>query len=167
MHKRVGKVICLLIVLLIFNSCVKPIHEVEKIPLAPLQWIVDSGEVIILRAPLHVHDAKYHLVGYTADGERMSSYIDETLFPTDVIIVFKPGMNTPTVFLARSPHGGCLLLWRQAELKFEDPCFGSRFDIEGHYLSGPSPRDLDKLPATVRGKILWVKGEIIYGKSHP
>ncbi|MEZ4679989.1 MAG: Rieske (2Fe-2S) protein [Caldilineaceae bacterium] len=119
-----------------------------------------------MRAPLHVQDAKYPLFGYTADGERTSSYVNEILFPTDVIIVFKPGMSTPTVFLARSPHGGCLLLWHPADLKFEDPCFGSRFDLEGNYWSGPSPRALDKLPSTVRGNMLWVKGEIIYGKSH-
>ena len=167
MHKRVGKVIYLLVVFLLLNSCVKPRQVVEEIPLAPLSWLIETGAVTILRAPLHVHDTKYHLFGYTAEGERTSGYADEILFPTDVIVVFKPGISTPTVFLARSPHGGCLLLWRQDDLKFEDPCFGSRFDIEGHYGSGPSPRDLDQLPATVRGKMLWVKGEIVYGKSHP
>ena len=166
MDKRIGKFTYLLVVLLLSNACVKPLQVVEETPLAPLSWLVDTGEVIMLRAPLHVHDAKYHLVGYTADGERTSSYVNEILFPTDVIIVFKPGMSTPTVFLARSPHGGCLLLWRPADLRFEDPCFGSRFDLEGNYRSGPSPRDLDKLPATVRGNMLWVKGEIIYGKNH-
>ena len=167
MYKRMGKVTDLLIVLLLLNACVKPVQAVEEIPLAPLSWLVETGEVIPLRAPLHVHDTRYHLVGYTAEGERTSSYGNEILFPTDVIIVFKRGMRTPTVFLARSPHGGCLLLWRPDDMQFEDPCFGSRFDSEGKYWSGPSPRGLDQLPATVRGKMLWVKGELIYGKSHP
>lgn len=164
---RLRNVSVLLVVLLILGTCVQPLQVVEEIPLAPLSWLMETGEVLILRAPFHVQDARYHLVGYTAEGDRTSSYTDEILFPTDVIVVFKLGMSIPTVFLARSPHGGCFLLWRQSAMQFEDPCFGSRFDSEGHYRSGPSPRDLDQLPATVRGKMLWVKGEIVYGKNHP
>lgn len=50
------------------------------------------------------------------------------------------------VFLARSPHGSCLLRWDEAADEIEDPCYGSRFDMEGKYLFGPAPRDLDRLP---------------------
>lgn len=120
-----------------------------------------------MRSPLHVYDQKYHLIRYTAAGEQTSKVFAEVLFPTDIIVVFRPGMKTPTVFLARSPHGGCLLHWNDNEKKFEDPCYGSRFDSTGKYFFGPALRDLDKLPAVVRDDMIWVEGEIVYGKEYP
>lgn len=163
---KFGKIAYLFIILLL-SSCGAGTPEVEEIPLAPLDRIVEGGTVIMMRAPLHVRDPAHQLAGYTAAGERTFEVVDEVLFPTDVIVIFTPEMDAPTVFLARSPHGGCLLLWKQDEGIFEDPCYGSRFDLEGKYRFGPSPRDLDKLPSEVRGNMLWVKGEIVYGEEHP
>jgi nitrite reductase/ring-hydroxylating ferredoxin subunit len=44
------------------------------------------------------------------------------------------------VVVAICPHLGCSPQWTQEQ--FQCPCHGSRFDAEGHYLSGPAQRDL-------------------------
>ncbi len=54
-----------------------------------------------------------------------------TLFPTEVIIVFPEEMESPIILLARSPHGGCLVSWQPEDHYFEEPCYGSRFSLNG------------------------------------
>jgi len=137
----------------------------EQIPLAPLDWITELGGVVTMQAPIHTRDTQYHYISYDAHGERTSKYVDEVLFPTDVIVVYKPEMSSPRVFLAISPHGGCLLSWNDGSRQFEDPCYGSRFDIYGKYTFGPSPRDMDEIPSEIRGNMLWVTGKISYGEE--
>lgn len=39
-------------------------------------------------------------------------------------------------------HLGCPLTWNPEEETYECPCHGSRFDSEGHLMSGPAQRDL-------------------------
>ena len=92
---------------------------------------------------------------------------DEVIFPTDVTIVFSEATQTLFVFLRRSPHGGCLLSWDPDNSWLHDPCFGSKFNMSGQYISGPSRRSLDQLPATIRNGIVWVSPQVIYGEMHP
>jgi Rieske Fe-S protein len=107
------------------------------------------------------------MLQFDASGNRALRYFDEMFFPVDLMIVYSEESQTAIVFLRRSPHGGCLLLWNQADSRLNDPCFGSNFDLAGNYMSGPSPRDLDQLPASVRDGMIWVTPEIIYGETHP
>lgn len=160
---------------LLLTACLRPAPPVNepKIklwPLAPVDYVVAQGGVISLRAPFRTRDRQYPLVSYQADGEREYREYDEFLWPTDVFVLADPALlapdETPRVFLARSPHGGCLLKWEYAEQSFSDPCYGSRFDATGRYISGPSPRHLDRLPSEVRVGVIWVRNEIIYGESH-
>ena len=44
----------------------------------------------------------------------------------------------------RCPHLGCQLTWNPDENSWDCPCHGSRFDKEGHLLSGPAQKDLRK-----------------------
>jgi hypothetical protein len=106
------------------------------------------------------------LAQYTETGERTMPSYEEVTFPTDVIIVFSEELQAATVFLRRSPHGGCLLLWDHDNDRIHDPCFGSKFDLDGQFISGPSRRSLDQLPATVRDGIIWVTPEVVYGDLH-
>jgi cytochrome b6-f complex iron-sulfur subunit len=41
-------------------------------------------------------------------------------------------------------HLGCLYNWNNQEVKFICPCHGSQFQLDGSYIQGPAPRDLDR-----------------------
>ncbi|MFZ1769518.1 MAG: hypothetical protein WAU00_09990 [Caldilinea sp.] len=158
--------LCALMILL--TACTRP-QTVEVMvqwqPLLPLEKLRPGNNVSPLRAPFATHDRQSPLVGYTAAGEIDYQIYDARLWPTDVIVVASEA-DAPLVFLARSPHGGCLLRWDSTEMRLSDPCSGSHFDLTGQYLSGPSPRHLDRLPSEVRDGMIWVRNEIIYGEPH-
>lgn len=50
---------------------------------------------------------------------------------------------------ARDPFRGCRIQWLQAAERFEDPCFGSKYNKAGDWLEGPSPRGLDRFGVSV------------------
>ncbi|MBF0372768.1 MAG: FAD-dependent oxidoreductase [Alphaproteobacteria bacterium] len=41
-------------------------------------------------------------------------------------------------------HMGCHLRWNAAELSWDCPCHGSRFDVDGRVVQGPAVRDLER-----------------------
>lgn len=41
-------------------------------------------------------------------------------------------------------HLGCLFPWSDAAKIFACPCHGSQFQLDGTYIAGPAPRDLDR-----------------------
>ena len=47
---------------------------------------------------------------------------------------------------ARCSHLGCTLRYSQRSHRFECPCHGSVFDMEGHWISGPAKKDLKQIP---------------------
>ncbi len=165
---RLGKRpwLALLPVLLIILVSCSPSRETFT-PYAPVDWVIEVGGVVSRSLPIHLHHSHFQLFSFGADGSMQTTTFDEELFPVEVYVVYNPALQTAQAFLARSPHGGCLLIYNSDERTFEDPCYGSRFDMEGRYEMGPSPRDLDQLPAEVRGQMIWVKNELVYGKEHP
>lgn len=46
-------------------------------------------------------------------------------------------------------HLGCLYKWVDANTRFECPCHGSKFQLNGLYIEGPAPRGLDRFEVTV------------------
>jgi len=46
-------------------------------------------------------------------------------------------------------HLGCLPSWVEANTRFECPCHGSKFELDGKYIEGPAPRSLDRFVTTV------------------
>lgn len=52
-----------------------------------------------------------------------------------------------TVHLVKStcPHAKCEVRWNSAELSWDCPCHGSRFNINGKLLTGPTVRDLPRV----------------------
>ena len=139
--------------------------EEVTIPAFPLEparnWGLDNLRSVQL--PFVVHDTQYPIVGYSADGQPESRIYDQLIFPTHVWIVRDAG--EVTVFFARSPHGGCLIRWEERNDRFEDPCYGSKFTRDGDYIEGPSPRNLDQLPAEIRDGVVWVTNRLIYGEE--
>jgi cytochrome b6-f complex iron-sulfur subunit len=41
-------------------------------------------------------------------------------------------------------HLGCLYNWSDSNFRFECPCHGSKFEVDGAYIKGPAPRSLDR-----------------------
>jgi cytochrome b6-f complex iron-sulfur subunit len=46
-------------------------------------------------------------------------------------------------------HLGCLPKWVQLNHRFECPCHGSKYQLNGVYIEGPAPRSLDRFKTTV------------------
>ncbi len=46
-------------------------------------------------------------------------------------------------------HLGCLPAWVDATFRFECPCHGSKYEIDGTYIEGPAPRSLDRFATTI------------------
>jgi len=156
----------LLLTDLLLTSCGPRQNTLDtEIPLVPVELVTQGGGVIPWRAPLHVKDGQLQLAEFTDNGERAMHSYNEVTFPTDVLIVFSQELQAATVFLRRSPHGGCLLLWDPESSLIHDPCFGSKFDLTGQRTTGPSRRNLDQLPATIRDGIVWVTPQITYGEA--
>jgi hypothetical protein len=71
-------------------------------------------------------------------------------------------VNTGEALIALSnkpPHEifrHCSIHWNSAEGRFMEPCGGSQFSLDGSYLSGPSPRAMDRHPMRMEGDKLWV-----------
>ncbi len=60
--------------------------------------------------------------------------------------------NTPDGLLALSmvcTHLGCIFAWVPTNNRFECPCHGSKFHLNGQYIEGPAPRNLDRFAVTV------------------
>lgn len=68
--------------------------------------------------------------------------------------------NTGEGFLALyavCTHLGCLPGWNEATFRFECPCHGSRFELNGDFITGPAPRGLDRYSVT----LVFTNGEVV------
>jgi cytochrome b6-f complex iron-sulfur subunit len=82
-------------------------------------------------------------VGTTADFPSMERPYAVTVEGSHLFIV-----HTETGWLAldrRTPaFRSCLFAWTEANQRFEDPCYGSKFTLNGDLLEGPATRNLDQ-----------------------
>lgn len=46
-------------------------------------------------------------------------------------------------------HLGCLPKWVDINERFECPCHGSKFELNGKFIDGPAPRSLDRFRTTI------------------
>jgi cytochrome b6-f complex iron-sulfur subunit len=46
-------------------------------------------------------------------------------------------------------HLGCLYKWVPPNSRFECPCHGSKFELDGTYIEGPAPRSLDRFEISI------------------
>ena len=56
----------------------------------------------------------------------------------------------------KCPHLGCKVPFCESSGRFECACHGSIFDIGGEYITGPSPRGMDRYPLDVKGDTVVV-----------
>ena len=96
--------------------------------------------------------------------------VDPTKFEAKRPNLFKKGdpagVDYPAVtmnfviFSPICPHLGCRFAWNESATKFECPCHGSQFALDGEHLAGPAPRGLDPLPLRDQSgvaEIMWVR----------
>jgi hypothetical protein len=50
----------------------------------------------------------------------------------------------------------CRVVWVPINTRFEDPCWGAKFDLRGNYLDGPASRGLDQYPLRIEKSQVWV-----------
>jgi len=68
--------------------------------------------------------------------------------------------GTIAVLSSVCPHKGCAIGYAAQTGRFECPCHGATFDVDGQRLSGPAERGLDPLPFSVEGDrvmVTWVQ----------
>lgn len=46
-------------------------------------------------------------------------------------------------------HLGCIPKWQGARGRFECPCHGSKYELDGTWIEGPAPRSLDRFEMTI------------------
>ncbi len=90
-----------------------------------------------------------------------TSNIQEGYFSTSVdrsvwVVKANGGLK---VFSPICPHLGCIYSWSDPDSRFECPCHGSIFDLNGTVLGGPAPRPLDTLNYKIENGILYVQYE--------
>jgi menaquinol-cytochrome c reductase iron-sulfur subunit len=64
------------------------------------------------------------------------------------------------IFSPVCPHLGCRFQWHDDANKFQCPCHGSQFNLDGEHLAGPAPRGLDPLPLREQNgvaEIMWIR----------
>jgi len=163
MMKR-SKIIALMVLFLSLTACRS--LPTSSMPVVSIEKVAELGGVVRISLPIKIHHAQFQYFYYDEHGGTMWDTKAVDLFPADVFVSYDPDTQTARIFLARSPHMGCLMNWNPEVRKFEDPCFGSRFAIDGAYESGPSPRGLDELPVEIKDGMIWVKNQVIYGQEH-
>lgn len=73
------------------------------------------------------------------DGaERMYQATDETGAITGVAAIYKV-----------CTHLGCIYKWNDASNRFECPCHGSKYRLDGRRIQSPAPRTLDRFEMTL------------------
>lgn len=102
--------------------------------LRPLAGSAVRGRITVGR----VDDLKPGSARYVSEGRLWLANADDAMFALS----------------QRCPHLGCRVPFCESSGRFECPCHGSVFDIDGAYITGPSPRGLDRYELTREGGLL-------------
>jgi menaquinol-cytochrome c reductase iron-sulfur subunit len=70
------------------------------------------------------------------------------------VYVARDARGELVVLSAVCTHLGCTIPWIEKEKKFVCPCHSGTFELDGRLLSGPPPRDMDRLVTKVEGGVL-------------
>jgi nitrite reductase/ring-hydroxylating ferredoxin subunit len=61
----------------------------------------------------------------------------------------------------KCPHLGCHVPYCESSGRFECPCHGSVYDLAGEYITGPSPRGMDRYEVTLEGENVVVNTGVL------
>ena len=118
------------------------------------------------------------LYGYVLAPPNLINLGAVTNYPPGETPYFVPGKNPVfvvntgenlLVLVAVPPHPkACLAKWLSEDAKFMDPCLGSQFWLDGTYILGPSPRNMDHYKFRIENGELWMDADRkILGEQHP
>jgi Rieske Fe-S protein len=65
--------------------------------------------------------------------------------------------GNPVVFSSRCTHLGCAVHWESSNSRFQCPCHGGAYDLDGEVVVGPPPLPLRRLDAEVRDSKVWIR----------
>lgn len=90
-------------------------------------------------APLNEATGRFWLVNLDTTNsqgeERMYQASDESQEIVGITALYKV-----------CTHLGCIYAWNPATNRFECPCHGSKYRLDGRRIQSPAPRDLDRFP---------------------
>jgi glycine/D-amino acid oxidase-like deaminating enzyme len=94
-----------------------------------------------------VHFAVDHVRAFGAGGpERIQpGQAGVCLVGGKLAAVYRDPSGTASAVSANCTHLGCVVAFNDAELSWDCPCHGSRFDLQGGVLQGPATRPLQRL----------------------
>jgi len=92
---------------------------------------------------------------------------DRTDLPKSAVLPFSDGtydvVTMSFVILSPiCPHLGCRPEWHDDANRFQCPCHGSQFTLQGEHVAGPAPRGMDPLPFKEQdgvANIMWIRYE--------
>jgi Rieske Fe-S protein len=85
----------------------------------------------------------------TAVGEREDAWVRLDHVTLGSCWLVRAHDSAPVrAFSTVCPHLGCGVDYKAQARKFDCPCHGSSFDLDGRCLTGPAPRGLDELEVT-------------------
>lgn len=58
--------------------------------------------------------------------------------------------------IKKGPTKSCRVVWVPINMRFEDPCWGAKFDLRGNYLDGPASRGLEQYSLRIKKNQVWV-----------
>jgi hypothetical protein len=82
------------------------------------------------------------------------------------VFLVRQGGNV-TGFLRTSPFAHTSLVWCAADNLFMAPAWGEQFDILGRAMSGPAPRNMDRVRVVVRPSSVSVDATIVAKGARP
>ena len=74
-----------------------------------------------------------------------------TLFESDKFFLVRFEDGGFVALSVRCPHLACTVAWEESKERFECPCHGSQFEMDGDVINPPAPRPLDLLPVMFNG----------------
>lgn len=106
----------------------------------------DAGDISDLQpgAPQQVSFSRSREDGWRLQNERATAWV-----------VIDDHMDV-TAFSPRCTHLGCAYHWQANRKEFVCPCHGSVFSEDGHVVSGPADRPLDRYAVKVDADRLWL-----------
>jgi menaquinol-cytochrome c reductase iron-sulfur subunit len=109
------------------------------------EW-VDAGDVSRLTpdSPVEMTFRRNRVDGWKVISERSTAWVVKR--PDSSITAFGP----------QCTHLGCAYHWEESKNEFICPCHNSIFAVDGHVISGPAPRPLDRYESKVQGAHLML-----------
>lgn len=119
------------------KACVSPV---------PIIHVRRVAEKVILNAA--------DLGDLSVPGSYAKVYVEPHANP---VLVFQEGEEMQAI-LSTCSHSGCEV--KKLRTKFECPCHGSEYDLEGRVVRGPAPEPLQRFPVvrTLTGIEIIMKG---------